>query len=181
MKNINKRNIIWNIIGATTNAFNSLLFTIIATRINGVSDAGIFAFAFALACWFYVIGVYSGRVFQVTDRTGKNSDTDYIYNRIFTCIIMMISAIGFCFVKQYDTYKSCIIIFLCLFKTIEAFSECIYAIIQKNGQLYKVRDFIVYKSNNRDCYIFCSGLYNKKFINLMHEYSCSKCFNIVSV
>lgn len=138
MKENNRKNVIWNIVGATVSAFNSLLFTIIATRINGTSDAGIFAFAFAFSCWFYVIGVYSGRVFQVTDRTGKNSDTDYIYNRIFTCILMMLSVIVFCFIKGYDSYKVSIIVSLCLFKCVEAFSECIYAIIQKNGQLYKV-------------------------------------------
>lgn len=138
MKENNRKNVIWNIVGATVSAFNSLLFTIIATRINGTSDAGIFAFAFALSCWFFVIGVFAGRVFQVTDRTGKNSDTDYIYNRIFTCILMIISAIAFCFIKGYDTYKISIIVSLCAFKCIEAFSECIYAIIQKNGQLYKV-------------------------------------------
>lgn len=138
MKENNRKNVIWNIVGATVSAFNSLLFTIIATRINGTSDAGIFAFAFALSCWFFVIGVFAGRVFQVTDRTGKNSDTDYIYNRIFTCILMIISAIIFCFIKGYDTYKISIIVSLCVFKCIEAFSECVYAIIQKNGQLYKV-------------------------------------------
>ena len=62
-----RKNILWNIIGATTNAFNSLLFTIIVTRINGTNDAGIFTYAFATACLLYVIGVYLGRTYQVTD------------------------------------------------------------------------------------------------------------------
>ena len=83
-KTLDKKNVIWNMIGATANAFNSLLFAVIVIRINGASEAGIFTIAFALANWFYVIGVYSGRVFQVTDRTNQNSDTDYIYNRIIT-------------------------------------------------------------------------------------------------
>ena len=136
--NLEKKNVIWNIIGATANAFNSLLFAIITTRINGITDAGIFSFAFSFACWFYVIGVYSGRVFQVTDKTSNSSDTDYIYNRIFTCIIMIICAVLFCIIKKYDIYKFGIITILCLFKVVEAFSESIYAVIQKNEQLYKV-------------------------------------------
>ena len=142
--NLEKRNVIWNIVGATTNAFTSLIFAIIATRINGITEAGVFSFSYALACWFYVVGIYAGRVFQVTDRTNKNSDTDYIYNRIFTCIIMIVSAILFSFIKRYDVYKAGMITLLCLFRAIEAFGECLYAIVQKNGKLYKVRNINVF-------------------------------------
>lgn len=138
MNNINKRNIIWNMIGATASAFNSLFFTIITTRINGVDEAGIFTYSFATACLLYVIAVYLGRTFQVTDLSGKYSDTDYIYNRIFTCIVMIVTAVGFCLIKRYNTSKSAVLIVLCVLKAVEAFSESIYAVIQKNEQLYKV-------------------------------------------
>ena len=133
-----KKNVVWNIIGATTNAFNSLLFAILVTRINGIDNGGIFTYCFATACLLYMIGVYAGRTFQVTDIRNKNSDKDYIYHRILTCIIMIIVSIGFVIVKQYDIYKSSIFIILCIFKGVEAFCEAIYAILQKNGLLYKV-------------------------------------------
>ena len=71
------------------NSFNSLFFTIIVTRLNGLNDAGIFTYCFATACVLYNIAVYEGRAFQVTDITGKNTDMDYIYHRIMTCIIMI--------------------------------------------------------------------------------------------
>ena len=141
-----KRNVIWNIIGATANAFNSFLFTIIVTRINGLDSAGIFTYAFATACLLYIIGIYAGRTFQVTDISGKYSDRDYIYNRFFTCAIMMVIAVGFALVKGYDIYKSTILILLCGFKCIEAFSEVIYGIIQKNHQLYRVGISLVIKA-----------------------------------
>ena len=133
-----KKNIIWNIIGATANAFNSLIFTIIVTRINGINDAGIFTYCFATACLLYMIAVYSGRTFQVTDIKKENSDTDYIYHRMLTCIIMLLTSIIFIIIKRYDIYKSSVFFILCLFKCIEAFSETFYAIIQKNNSLYKV-------------------------------------------
>ena len=138
MKNIDKRNVIWNIIGSTFSAFNSLFFTIIVTRINGINDAGIFAYCFATACLLYFIANYCGRAFQVTDITGKNSDTDYIYNRIITCIVMLVIALAFTLVKGYDIYKTTIFILLCVFKCLEAFSEVLYAVIQRNQKLYKV-------------------------------------------
>lgn len=138
MENTDKKNVIWNIIGATANAFNSLLFAIIVTRINGVNDAGIFMYSFATACLLYMIAVYEGRVFQVTDISKKNTDTDYIYHRIITCVLMIIISTIFVIIKRYDLYKSSIFILLCAFKSIEAFNEAIYAIIQKNNLLYKV-------------------------------------------
>lgn len=133
-----KKNVIWNIIGATANAFNSLLFAIVVTRINGINQAGIFTYSFATACLLYMVGVYAGRTFQVTDITNKNSDTDYIFHRIITCIIMMIISMFFVLIKRYDIYKSVIFVSLCGYKCIEAFSEALYGVIQKNGFLYKV-------------------------------------------
>ena len=133
-----KKNVIWNIIGASANAFISLLLSIIVTRINGTFDAGIFIYCFATACLLYYIGNYSGRTFQVTDISKENSDTDYIYNRIFTCTIMLIVSILFSLIKRYDLYKASILIILCVYKCIEALAESLYAIVQKRGNLYKV-------------------------------------------
>ena len=133
-----KKNVIWNIIGASANAFNSLFFAIIVTRINGIDNAGIFTFCFATACMLYCVGNYCGRTFQVTDISKKTSDSDYIYHRLITCIIMMVVTLVFSLIKGYDLYKSSILIILCGFKCIEAFSESIYAVIQRNGELYKV-------------------------------------------
>lgn len=134
----NKKNIVWNIIGSTANAFTSLIFTIIVTRINGVFDAGVFTYCFATSCLFYMIASYSGRTFQVTDISNKFSDTDYIFHRIITCIIMILFTLLFCFYKKYDNFKSLILFLLALYKCIEAFSESLYGVIQKNNMLYKV-------------------------------------------
>ena len=49
-----KKNAIWNTIGITINSFNSLFFLIIINRINGVDIAGIFSFAFSVACILYL-------------------------------------------------------------------------------------------------------------------------------
>ena len=132
------KNVIWNAVGSTVNAFNSLIFAIAVTRINGVDQAGIFSYAFANACLFYVVGSYIVRAFQVTDISGEFSDSDYIYNRIITCFIMILALFGFVTIKGYDFYKSAIILALGLFKCFEAFSEVLYGIVQKNNQLYKV-------------------------------------------
>lgn len=133
--NNTKKNFVWNMIGTTLNAFNSLFFMIIATRVNGVKDAGIFTFAFTTATLFNIIGVYSGRVYQVTDRS-KANDKDFIISKIITCLLMMLVSILFVTINNYNSYKSIIILLLCFLKMLEAFSETFYAIFQKNDELY---------------------------------------------
>lgn len=135
-KNFNK-NFIWNILGTTFNSFNSLFFMIIVTRLNGTNDAGIFTLAYSTACILYIIGVYAGRIFQVTEKE-KINDKEYILNRISTTLIMILVSVGFVVVKQYDIYKASIFIIICLYKALEAFSDVLYGILQKNDLLYKV-------------------------------------------
>lgn len=133
-----RKNFIWNLIGSTTSAFVSLFLMMIVTRVNGVDDAGIFSFAFSTASLFLIIGVYSGRTFQVTDTNKKTNDSDYFYAKFATCLAMLIVALGFCFLRGYDLEKSTIIIFLVLYRISEAISESCFAIIQKKDRLYQV-------------------------------------------
>ena len=132
-----KKNVMWNAIGSMFNSFNSLFFLVLVTRINGVEAAGLFTFAFSTACLFYVIGTYSGRIFQVTD-TDKSNDVNYFYSKIITCFIMIVTTVLFCILRGYSIDKFIIIFILCIFKMLEAFSESLYAIMQRNELLYKV-------------------------------------------
>lgn len=137
MNNI-KKNFVWNMVGATVNSFTSLIFMIVVTRINGTKEAGIFTFAFSLACLLQVISNYSGRTFQVTNTDKKIEDSDFVYNRISSCIIMIIFVIMFLLVKNYEMYKNVIILLFILYKGIESFTDVFYGVIQKNDELYKV-------------------------------------------
>ena len=141
-----RKNFIWNIIGTGFNAFNSLFFMIIVTRINGVNDAGIFTLAFSTACIIYVIGIYAGRIYQVTEQDKSISDKDYIISRIITTILMLLMVFGFVILKRYKLYKATIFILLTIYKGLEAFSEVLYAVLQKNEKLYIVGKSLFFKS-----------------------------------
>ena len=130
-----KANFIWNIIGTTTNALNSLFFMIAITRINGLEDAGIFTIAFSTACILYMIGIYAGRIYQVTENNDKISDTDYIVNRLISSGAVIIIVILFVIFKGYNLYKSTIFVALSTYKALEAISEVFYGILQKNDLL----------------------------------------------
>lgn len=130
-----KKNFIWNTLGTGFNAFNSLFFMIIATRVNGVDDAGVFTIAFSTACILYAIGLYAGRVYQVTELNKNITDKDFIINRLITCFSMIIFLILFCVVRNYDIEKSIIFLLLTIYKALEAFSDVVYGVLQKNDKL----------------------------------------------
>lgn len=141
-----KKNFIWNMLGTGFNSFNSLFMLIVVTRINGLEKAGIFTLAFSTACILFVVGTYSGRIFQVTDVDKNITDKDYLVNRIISLSLMIICTIFFVFFRGYDTYKSTIFILMGIFKGLEAFSDVIYGILQKKDLLYKVGQSYFFKS-----------------------------------
>ena len=143
---ISKKNVLWNMIGTTFNAFNSLFFMMIVTRINGLSNSGVFTLAFSLACLLCLIGGYEGRVYQVTDVKNEYSDIEYIVHRILTCLIMMVVVVFYCFIMKYDAYKFTITILLCLMKCFEVFSDVFYGVLQKDDKLYVVGISLFLKS-----------------------------------
>lgn len=139
-----KKNFAWNMIGSTIYSFISFILTIMITRINGIDDAGVFIFAFSVACILYVVGVYYGRAYQVTDT--NYSDDDFINNRIFTCFIMIVLSFVIALLFRLSFFKMLVLVLLTIYKALESFSESIYAIIQKNDKLHLVGKSMVIKS-----------------------------------
>ncbi|MBR2289477.1 MAG: hypothetical protein IJ867_02435 [Clostridia bacterium] len=141
-----KKNFLWNILGTGFNAFNSLFFMITVTRLNGLNHAGIFTIAYSTACIIYVIGIYAGRIYQVTELDKKIVNKDYIVNRLITVVLMNILVVIFALIRGYDSYKILIFFLLTLYKSMEAFSEVIYGILQKNEKLEFVGKSLLMKS-----------------------------------
>lgn len=134
----NNKNFFWNTLGSLVNSFTSLFFMIIVTRINGADVAGVFAFAFSIACFFQVISNYAGRIYQVTEVDDSFSDTDFLIHKVITCGLMLSVSLVFILIKSYSFSKSIIIILFVIFRLIESMAEVFYAIIQKKEELYKV-------------------------------------------
>lgn len=141
-----RKNFIWNILGTGFNAFNSLFFMIAVTRINGVDNAGIFTIAFSTACIIYIVGIYAGRIYQVTEPDKSITDKEYIINRIITTVSMLILVILFSVIREYDIFKSTVFLLLTTYKALEAFSDVIYGILQKNEKLDIAGKSLFFKS-----------------------------------
>ena len=164
MKNNLKKNFLWNVIGSTLNASTSLFFLIIVTRLNGLHNAGIFTFAFSTACLLQVIAIYFGRAYQVTEIDKNISDSDFIYSRYFSCLLMLISSLAFVLLRGYELYKIMVIISLTIYKLLDAFSEVVYAIIQKNNHLYKVGISLFIKGLVGLCIFFIADILTKNLL-----------------
>ena len=139
-----RKNFIWNILGTGLNAFNSLFFMIAVTRINGVDNAGIFTIAFSTACIIYVVGVYAGRIYQVTEPDKSITDKEYIINRIITTIMMVILVILFSVIRGYNIFKSTIFLLLTTYKALEAFSYIIYGILLALVIVFVINTNVIY-------------------------------------
>ena len=145
-KNKFKKNFLWNVIGMTCNCFNSLFFMILITRINSMDDAGIFTLSFSIACLVYYIGTYAGRVYQVTNVNDSITDSDFIIHRAITCVMMVFISLMYCFISEYSLYKFTVVILLCIYKSLEAFSDVLYGVVQMNNNLYQVGISLTIKS-----------------------------------
>lgn len=137
MKDNGRKNFIWNISGVTCNCLTSLLPLILVTRINGVDASGIFSFSFTNACILYVVGIFMGRTFQVSETRKSLKDSDYFYTRILTCASMLVLAVIMNQVMGYEAQKSMVFITLVVYKGIEAFSDVLHGILQKQDKLYQ--------------------------------------------
>lgn len=131
-----KKNFIWNILGTGFNSFNSLFLMIVVTRINGIDEAGIFTLAFSTACILYSFGIYVGRIYQVTELNKEITDKDFIVNRIITTFLMPVLLMIFCIFRGYNLERFIVFLVLTIYKALDAFSDVIYGVLQKNGDLH---------------------------------------------
>lgn len=141
-----KKNAFWNTLGITFNSFNSLFFLIIVSRINGINDAGVFGFSFALASLWFIIGLYAGRTFQVSDIYNETSDSEYLVHKVWTASLMVLVAIVYVYAKGYHLEKSIVILALTIYKALEAFSDTLYGYLQKKQLLYIAGISLFWKS-----------------------------------
>ena len=141
-----------------------MFFLIFINRINGVKIAGIFSFAFSIACLLYIVGIYSGRTFQVSDLKGELNDREYLVHKFITCGIMIFFTLAFLGLGNYNVEKSVIIILLCIYKALEAFSDTFYGYLQKNDELHIVGKSLFFKSLVGLILFFIVDIYTKDII-----------------
>lgn len=138
MEENTKKNTLWNTIGLTFNSFNSLFFLLIVRWINGLSISGIFSYAFSLCSLFYIVSTYFSRTYQIANYDGNKNLSQFFTTRSLFSVLSLVIIFLFSVLSGFTAEKISIIIFIMLFRTIEALSDCLFGYIQEHGLLYKV-------------------------------------------
>ncbi|GHU68716.1 hypothetical protein AGMMS49983_21640 [Clostridia bacterium] len=131
-----KKDYIWNTLGTSASSFMSFLLLIAVTRINGIESSGIFSFCFSYASVFFIIGLYGGRIYQVSDVNGEFESKNYIFLKFLTSIAMMATAVIFLLINGYDSERCVLLISLSLYKMTDSLADPLYGVAQRNRRLY---------------------------------------------
>jgi len=137
--NVTKSAYVWNAINAIMSALESPLILAVVNRTNGLTDAGIFSIAFAVAALLLYLGQYGFRRYQSSDVEEKYSFAEYYGSRFITCGAMLIASLAYCIFgtafRGYSTEKFLVIFLICALKGIQAFSDVIHGRMQQMGRL----------------------------------------------
>lgn len=138
-KDTQKTAYIWNTWAAMLNSFQSVLILMVISRIDPVTDAGVFTIAFAIGNLMLTIGQYGIRQFQVSDVQEKYSFREYVGARIITSSLMVI--VSFFYVGlhywsgSYGLEKSIAVFLICLSKTIDSVEDVFQGRLQQRDRL----------------------------------------------
>jgi len=135
MNNLRK-DYFWNTLGTSAVAFISLLLLIAVTRINGIDAAGLFSFCFSFAILFFMIGLYGGRIYQVSDVHVEFESRTYIFLKFITSAAMLITAVVFILFNDYDRDRVILLLSLVIYKILDAIADPLYGVMQRQGRLY---------------------------------------------
>lgn len=137
--NIERNSYIWNMAGSLLMAFQSVIMLMILTRTLGLMEAGVFTIAYASANLFLTIGKYGMRYFQVSDVKKQFTFADYKMSRVVSVSAMIgVSALYVAYASASNGYtleKTQVIIWMCLFKAVDAIEDVYLGLYQQKNRL----------------------------------------------
>lgn len=129
------QNMLYNSIGSIVYLGCQWLLTIIVVKLLGYKDAGIISLSMSVSSAIYAISAYGMRNYQSSDIKGEYSADDYVFSRVFTCLIGIIICLLFVLFNDYSFYtKGCIFVYM-IFKTSEAIIDCFNGEEQKKSRM----------------------------------------------
>ena len=125
--------------GTTIMAFQSVILLMIMTRVLGLKDSGTFTIAYANANLLLIIGKYGMHNFHVSDTKGVFNFGDYKMARYMTVIAMLAASAVYVAVasifNDYTLDKALVMLWMCLFKAVDAIEDVYCSLYQKSGRL----------------------------------------------
>jgi O-antigen/teichoic acid export membrane protein len=135
-KPANKKQIyFWNMAGSLISSLTSVILLMIVSHFFSNSESDIFSIAFSVSQMLYTVGSFQVRVFQSTDVKQQFSYHEYRAFRIITCIIMILSALGYSAFHEYGKGKALILLILTAYRMIDAYADVVEGLYQQKERL----------------------------------------------
>lgn len=136
-EDLEKKNIIWNIIGSFLYAFASMVLSIAVVQIAGGDAGGIFTFAFStFGQHMFMVAYFGIRPFQITDAENKYTFGEYLRLRLLTCMGALAIGLGYVLINNYTFEKTATIFLMVAYKVIDALADTYEAEFQRSGRLH---------------------------------------------
>ena len=137
--NLEKRNMVWNMLGSLLYAFASMVLSIVVIQVVGEDEGGIFSFAFsAFGQHMFMVAYFGMRPFHITDIGRRYTFGEYLRLRFVTCGGALVFGLLYVYFNQ-DTYtyvKTMTVILMVCYKVIDGFADVYEAEFQRDGRLY---------------------------------------------
>ncbi|SEQ86303.1 Membrane protein involved in the export of O-antigen and teichoic acid [Lachnospiraceae bacterium NE2001] len=132
--NISRRTYIWNLASSLTFSLQSAIFLLVANRIGGKSEAGVFIILYVLAQTINSIGNYNLRDFQVSDIKEEYSFATFYTTRLLTCILMALVGVGYAIVQGGGASDWIVLASLVGYRFVECIEDVYHGLIQRRGR-----------------------------------------------
>lgn len=143
-KEIERQNMLWNMLGSFIYAAASMVLSFLVMRIAGAEASGVFAVGFStVGQQMFTLAYYGLRPFQVTDGkagSGGYSFGEYRKHRRITTAAAFFAAAGFSswmfFSGAYGMAKAAAVFLLAVYKIIDGWADVYESEFQRQGSLY---------------------------------------------
>lgn len=141
---IEKQNMVWNMVGSVFYAFASMVLSFLVMRIAGEDAGGIFAVGFStFGQQMFTLAYFGLRPFQITDGGaghGGYSFGEYQLHRRLTTGMAVLGAVGFSAwmfgTGSYSREKALAVFLLAGYKIIDGYADVYESEFQRQGSLY---------------------------------------------
>ena len=134
-----KKQTIWNLCSGSLAALESIIMTMVVTRLIDLEAAGEITIAFALGNLFRTIGLWGIRNFHVSDRKYEYSFYDYQKTRFISIFLMSLTVAIFIVyaiaIPHYTVEKIIVIAVIEIVFGIECYEDVIWGEYQRRGRI----------------------------------------------
>ena len=122
-------------IGSIFESMLSIVLLIVVNRMVGEAAGGVFTLAFSHSQLMYYLATLETRPIQSTDVEQKYSFASYFTLRGLSCVMMLVLSIAYVLFMDGDPFKKRVILYLCLYRMVEALLDVFAAMFQQHDRI----------------------------------------------